>query len=249
MNFSKEVPRISRKDTSLSDKLTDPPVRRYLGGLLIRRECWTLSLKARLIGLLACILTFIVVVERIHGFLSITQRTSGEFLIVEGWIPTYAMREAKEVFERGGYQRILTCGTPVIDDSGGESHVTYADWGASKLVKFGASPDQIQPIPAPMPLKDRTYTSAVAVKAWLDAKNLHPKSIDLITLGTHGRRSRMLFKKAFGPDIKVGVISLPNATYDKDHWWRSSAGVREVLDEAIAYLYAFVFVRFSSGPS
>jgi hypothetical protein len=44
-----------------------------------------------------------------------------------------------------------------------------------------------------------------------------------------------------GPGVKVGIISEPNPDYDAAHWWRSSAGVREVIDESIAYVYAKFF--------
>jgi hypothetical protein len=39
----------------------------------------------------------------------------------------------------------------------------------------------------------------------------------------------------------MGVIAAPDQTYDQDHWWRSSNGVRTVLSELIAYLYAVIF--------
>jgi hypothetical protein len=39
----------------------------------------------------------------------------------------------------------------------------------------------------------------------------------------------------------VGIISVPDPDYDASHWWRSSDGVREVLDEGIAYIYAKFF--------
>ena len=34
-----------------------------------------------------------------------------------------------------------------------------------------------------------------------------------------------------------------DVAYERRHWWRVSEGVREVLGETIAYIYA----RFSSG--
>ncbi|MGZ5507333.1 MAG: hypothetical protein ACXWKH_13220, partial [Limisphaerales bacterium] len=50
-----------------------------------------------------------------------------------------------------------------------------------------------------------------------------------------------LVREAFGNDVKVGIISVPSPDYDADHWWRYSEGVREVLDETIAYIYAKFF--------
>jgi hypothetical protein len=32
--------------------------------------------------------------------------------------------------------------------------------------------------------------------------------INVITVGVHARRSRVLFEKALGPDVEVGVISV-----------------------------------------
>jgi len=51
----------------------------------------------------------------------------------------------------------------------------------------------------------------------------------------------MLFLKAFGKELRVGVISVEDRDHDLDHWWRSSQAVREVLGEAIAYIYAKFF--------
>jgi hypothetical protein len=51
-----------------------------------------------------------------------------------------------------------------------------------------------------------------------------------------------MFEKALGKDTAVGVISIPEKDYDQQHWWRSSAGVRTVIGETMAYLYArFLF--------
>ena len=42
---------------------------------------------------------------------------------------------------------------------------------------------------------------------------------------------------------KVGIISVPNPDYDAKHWWRYSEGVKDVISEGAAYLYAkFLFL-------
>jgi hypothetical protein len=48
----------------------------------------------------------------------------------------------------------------------------------------------------------------------------------------------LLFQKAFGPEVKVGIVAVADPQFDPDHWWRSIEGVREVVGETIAYLYA-----------
>jgi hypothetical protein len=49
-------------------------------------------------------------------------------------------------------------------------------------------------------------------------------------------------QRAFGRGVTVGIISIQNPDYDPKHWWRYSEGVRDVLGESIAYVYAkFLF--------
>ena len=72
--------------------------------------------------------------------------------------------------------------------------------------------------------------------------------LDLATLGPHARRSRLLYEKAFGPQVKIGIVALVNREYDPAHWWRTSEGVREVIGEGIAYMYArFLFWPGAGG--
>jgi len=66
-----------------------------------------------------------------------------------------------------------------------------------------------------------------------------------MTEDMHARRTRLLFEEALGKSITVGIIAVPNPDYDARRWWRYSDGVREVIGESIAYIYA----RFFFYPS
>jgi hypothetical protein len=59
--------------------------------------------------------------------------------------------------------------------------------------------------------------------------------------GAHARRTRLLFQKAFGDEAGVGIIAISSPDYDGAHWWLYSEGVRDVVGETLAYLYAQVF--------
>jgi hypothetical protein len=60
----------------------------------------------------------------------------------------------------------------------------------------------------------------------------------------------LLFQKALGDNILVGVIAAPNSRYDANEWWTSSAGVRTLIGEALAYLYArFLFYPQEQEPT
>ena len=67
------------------------------------------------------------------------------------------------------------------------------------------------------------------------------ESIDVVSLGVHARRSWILFAQAFS-SVDVGVIAIKSKEYDPSRWWLFSSGVRNVISESIAYLYArFIF--------
>ena len=230
--------------------MTQTDRRRALGGILVRKECWTLSRPAKLFLVVACAVAMLATVRFIHPFLTTTNRVQGEFLVVEGWVPTYALNEAVVLFNDGGYRKVLTSGGTVSDEWIPAD--TYAAWAATRLKKIGMKSDLIQPIPCLVSLRDRTYNSALAVKKWLQDNDPAVKSIDVVTLGPHARRTRLLFQMALGNKITVGVIAVEDRDYDPAHWWRTSEGVRTVIGEGIAYLYArlwFMFCSSESGPT
>jgi uncharacterized SAM-binding protein YcdF (DUF218 family) len=97
-------------------------------------------------------------------------------------------------------------------------------------------------VPSRVSDRDRTYGSAVALRKWLGENNITVDSFNIVTEDTHARRTRLLFEKAFGRHVRVGIIAVPNPDYDQRHWWRYSEGVQDVLIGGIEYLYAkFLF--------
>jgi uncharacterized SAM-binding protein YcdF (DUF218 family) len=99
----------------------------------------------------------------------------------------------------------------------------------------------VQEVPSRVMDRDRTYGSAVALRNWFREHNMAVSAIDIVTEDLHARRTRLLFQEALGDKVKVGVIGIRSPDYDAKHWWRSSDGVREVIGESIAYVYAKVF--------
>jgi len=72
--------------------------------------------------------------------------------------------------------------------------------------------------------------------------------VQLITEGLHARRSRLMFQRALGKQVQVGVSAIGGRDYDPEHWWRYSAGVRGVIGETVAYLYAVVLFHPGREP-
>jgi len=179
---------------------------------------------------------------KIQPFLAVNSKVHGQFLIVEGWIPPETLKYAVAEFNEGGYREIFTSGCVVREHLNTDAKITYADWAAGDLRKLGIPSSLVQAVPCWQQRRDRTYSSALAVKDWLDGHHIPVKSIDVMTVGVHARRSRLLYQEAFGSKVQVGVIAIPDPDYDAKHWWSYSEGVQDVLGEGIAYLYAkFLF--------
>jgi uncharacterized SAM-binding protein YcdF (DUF218 family) len=219
-------------------------------GILTRRERWGLSLRGWSVLVLLVSLIGYALLWAAHPFLAVTHRRDASVLVVEGWIHEYAIRSAVEEFKTGRYKRILTTGGPV---SGLGRYVndyqTSASVGAGLLRKAGVPDEFVQMVPSHVISRDRTYSSAVALRVWFRERNQPVRGLNVLTEDAHARRTRLLFEKAFGDTAAIGIVAVPNPDYDPKHWWRYSEGVREVLGESIAYLYARLFFHPSDPDS
>ncbi|NES05153.1 MAG: cytosine deaminase [Okeania sp. SIO2F4] len=173
----------------------------------------------------------------IYSFLAVTSPIEADLLIVEGWMSDYAVKSAIAEFNQGSYQKLITTGTPIGKGFYLSEYNNFAELTAATLITLGVAPDRVVAVPTPQVTKYRTTASAMAVKEWLQTSNLKVNSINIYTLGPHARRSWMIYRNVFSPDIQVGVIALEPKGYNTHRWWQSSAGMRTVIGEAIAYFY------------
>jgi hypothetical protein len=204
---------------------------RLLGGLLVRKERWTLSWAGRILLLLLCLGVAFAVVSGLYPI-----------LVVEGWLPKQGLAQTVALVHTDGYRRVFTTGTVAKDDWNARPGETYAELAAERLLKLGLPGNLVQAVPCAEERKDRTYNSALAVKNWCATNHIPLDSLNLVTIGPHARRSWMLYREAFGKDVKIGVITFRSDNYDPSRWWCSSDGFRDVTGEAIAWLYAkFLF--------
>lgn len=219
-------------------------LRKRCWGIFTRRERWGLSLR----GWLALVLFFLLLglfwLLNVQSFLAPTRRADTKILVVEGWVHAYAIAAAVKEFQNGHYEKVYTTGGPVVGTGGySNDYNTSASVGAELLVKAGLPSAVVQMVPSHISGRDRTYNSAVALREWFQAQHLPVKNFNVLTEDVHARRTHLLFQKAFGDEAVVGIISAPSPEYDAKHWWHYSEGVREVLGESIAYVYAKCFFR------
>ena len=127
-------------------------------------------------------------------------------------------------------------------------YYTSASVAAESLKKFGVPDDLVQMVPLRVIARERTYSSAVALRDWFREHNTPVHSFNVLTEDAHGQRTRLLYENAFGKNVAVGVIAVSNLGYNPEDWWHYSDGVREVTGESLAYLYARLFF-FPSEPA
>lgn len=210
--------------------------------LICRRERWTLTWSVW--GVLLLILTSCLVVSfnNLYSFLSVNAALpQADLLVVEGWLPDYGIEAAIAEFEKNSYKKVVTTGLPLSIGFYLAEYKTYAELSAATFKALGFNSDKLVAVPGPQVIKDRTYHSAYALRDWLSNSELEVKSINLLSFGPHTRRSWLLFKEALEPKVKVGAIALDPLDYDPQTWWQSSEGVRSILSETIAYIYARFF--------
>jgi uncharacterized SAM-binding protein YcdF (DUF218 family) len=213
-----------------------------------RRERWGLSGRGWLVLLAVLSGSAILFLLEIRPFLAVTDRADANYLVMEGWVHMYAAQATAAEFRTGKYQQILITGLPVEGSGEYDKDSNTESWvGAGLLLRVGIPEEFLQRVPCRKVERNRTYSAALKLKEWFQEHHLTIHAINIITEDAHARRTRLLFQEAFGPDMKIGVISVPDPDYDPKHWWRYSEGVREIMSESIAYIYAKFF--FYPGPA
>ena len=214
------------------------PSQTRLFGLVRCRACWLPTWRGAIAILALVAIGGFAIAQSVYPFLALNAPVSAGALVVEGWAPKYALKEAVAEFQRGHYQKLYVTGGVIEDESYFFDYKTFAELAGAYLLKSGFPSDALQPVPSAAVEKDRTYSSALALREWMGAHGGVPAAINVISLGAHSRRTHKLFSMAFEGKCKVGILAIRNQDFDPARWWSSSQGFRSVSDEVIAYLYA-----------
>lgn len=206
-----------------------------------KKECNVLTWKATILLLFVFLSLSVFVFFRVSFFLSSPNPLQGEFLVLDGHLPDFAIEEAIEIFNKGSYSQVITTGGNLPSGYYISELKTMAELSYATFLKLGFDSTKISVIPGGKVLRDRTYTSGVSLKKWLQENKINSAKVDVLAIGCHARRSQFLFGKALGDNFEVGVVSINDPSFDSRYWWKSSRGFRTVVNEAIAYLYVVLF--------
>jgi hypothetical protein len=218
--------------------------RRACWGLAGRRERWGLTGRGWLLLVLALMGTGVGGVRWIHPFLAVTVPVAGPIVVVEAWVPPAVLKGVATHY-RGDVASVFYCVGGPSEQAFDSLRIedTSAAEAARFLQQYGLPGDRLKVVPSWVPRKDRTYASAVALREWFTNHGLPVTSLTVVTEGPHARRSRLMFEKAFGQGVEIGVVAISDPSYEAARWWQYSEGIKAVISETAGYVYARVLFR------
>jgi hypothetical protein len=211
-----------------------------------RKECTVPTAATWCAASILCVVVLAACALTVHSFLAPVNTVPSDILVVEGWMPEYALQRVAADFKTKGYRLMIVTGGPVENGSFLSGYNTLAEVGFRTLVKLGVDSTRVVAAPSQFVRKDRTYEEAVALKQWLERSGTSGCSLNLYSLGCHARRSHFLYTYVLGKAYALGIVACADQSYDSRRWWRYSNGVRAIADESLAYAYAVAFSLFAS---
>ena len=186
--------------------------------------------------LIPVVLLLLVGLDR---WLSVTEPVPASVLIVESWFCNRSsFHEAAKEISKEAYNTVLVVGGV---RSQGEESPYYPDLAVEKLTHFGVEPGRLTVLYDPAVRRHRTYTSAVTARDWLTVNQPELSAVNVFSIGVHARKSRVLFRKAFGENVEVGIIASTETAYPAPWWFVSMTGVRLVSRNVFGLLYEWVW--------
>lgn len=211
--------------------------------LLKNKNCRVLTWSSKLLITLTLAATIIAFTKTIPFFLSVHKPLNGDVLLLDGQMPDYAIEEAIKIFNKGNYEFIVTTGGRIASGYYIADIKTMAELNKATFLRLGFPKNKTIALPTGNFVTNRTYHSALTSKKWLLKNNTSFRKVDILAIGAHARRSRLLFKKALGEDFEVGIIRVKHPGYHSSIWWKSSIGSRVIISETIAFTYAKLFFK------
>ncbi len=206
-----------------------------------KKECTRLTGPAKIFILFFVFLILYFSFTSFPVYLSKSHPHFEGYLVLDGQMPDYAVEQAIEFFGQHKYKAIIVSGGRLPSGHYIAGKKTMAEITYATFIALGFDSANLILINGQPVLKDRTYTSALNLKSWFEEQNTKAMKLDILSVGCHAKRSQFLFQKALGNNFKVGVVAINDKGYNIKKWWETSNGVRSVISETIAFIYASVF--------
>ena len=211
--------------------------------LFNHRERWGLTPWGLLLLIILLFFIITLIFRNIYPTLAPIEREKSDVLVLEGFATDHVMKLAMKEFTAGKYRLLVVTGAPLEYGDMLSAYHNTATVAGKSLLKMGFDSTRLVIVTTADLRNERTYNSAVSLRQWMVTSKPDIRSLNLITTAVHGGRSRLLFRKALGDSIRVGIISVPGLYYGASDWLKTSKGFRETMNEAIGYFYIRWFFR------
>jgi hypothetical protein len=118
------------------------------------------------------------------------------------------------------------------------NYSSFAELARNRLLLMGLDSTLVLAIPGNRVRINRTLTSAIAFRDWLNASKIKVEGINIVTLGTHAKRTRMTYFKILNGTHEIGIISLPD--YKNSHSRKNK--VLKTLRETLGIIYYWLIL-------
>jgi hypothetical protein len=118
---------------------------------------------------------------------------------------------------------------------------SYAELAKNTLLSMGMASSRIISIPCNKVIINRTLTSALAFRDWIKTTNIDIKGINIISMGTHARRTWMTYNKILNEKYNIGIISLPDFG---NSYSRKRRLLKTLRETAALIYYWFILIPY-----
>ncbi|MFO7755125.1 MAG: carbohydrate-binding domain-containing protein [Bacteroidales bacterium] len=106
------------------------------------------------------------------------------------------------------YNSVYDIGKPGGRNRRTNNSVSYAETARDRLLSIGLDSSEITAIPGERVSVNRTLSSVLAVRDYLQENATGIKSVNVVSLGAHSRRTWITYKYILGREYQTGIISL-----------------------------------------
>lgn len=118
---------------------------------------------------------------------------------------------------------------------------SYAQLAKKRLLSLGIDSSLVISIPGEGVKINRTLTSALAFRDWLKTSDIEIKGINILTLGTHAKRTWMTYNKILDGKYDIGIISIPDF---KDRYSRKHKVLKTLRETFGIIYYWFILIPY-----
>lgn len=195
-------------------------------------RCYLIVIFCILLLLFFLIVFHAPLLQSLSLFLSITEPVQADVLIIESWLSEPDLIEAAEIFKTGEYSYCIVSAIN-SDHSKANPAVILEKAGIdrNKIVKAGTFTSATH----------KTYNSAIETSKWIKKNDPKVQAFNVFTAGVHGRKTWTIYKRVFGDNYHLGIITSPMYRYDPDSWWTSRIGFSLTVRNFLGYIYGLLW--------